>query len=90
MADINTQRIHAILLGDWDPLGVDGNPHLSDEYDRYVPDILRLIESHYSLEQLVEHLGRIETETVGLEPSPQETRKAAAAVLARWKAENER
>ena len=38
------QSIRAILLNDWDPLIVGDNPHLSDEYDDYIPAIVKLLE----------------------------------------------
>ncbi len=34
-------KIRAILLRDWDPLNVGDNPHLEDEYDAYIPELLR-------------------------------------------------
>jgi hypothetical protein len=86
MNDDRTRRIRATLIRDWDPPEVGDNPHLSDEYDRYIPGILRLIESRCSVEQLTDHLGRMESEEMGLEPSPGETRRAAQAVLASWAA----
>ncbi|MGC2350963.1 MAG: hypothetical protein WA553_14120, partial [Methylocella sp.] len=44
----------------WDPLGVGGNPHLSDEYDAYIPGILRLLDNHCPADQLERYLLDIE------------------------------
>jgi hypothetical protein len=34
---MDAKEIRAILLGLWDPLSIGDNPHLSDEYDAYIP-----------------------------------------------------
>lgn len=78
-----TERVRAILLTDWDPLIINGYGP-PDEYDRYIPDILCLLESRCTVEQLTQHLGRIESEEMGLEPSAEATHRAAKSVLASW------
>ena len=55
-----TQCIRAILLKDWDPLGVGDNPHLSDEYDSFIPGMLRLLDNHCPADQLERYLLDIE------------------------------
>ncbi len=61
MSDDNTvQKIRTILLEDWDPLGVGDNPHLSDEYDAYIADILCLLDTHCTVDQLERYLLDIE------------------------------
>jgi hypothetical protein len=56
----HTRCIRAILLKDWDPLGVGDNPHLSDEYDAYIAGILRLLDTHCTVDQLERYLLDIE------------------------------
>jgi hypothetical protein len=58
--DDRVQNIRTILLEDWDPLGVGDNPHLSDEYDAYIPGILRLLDNHCPADQLERYLLGIE------------------------------
>jgi hypothetical protein len=53
------------LLQKWDararrlqprPLGVGDNPPLSDEYDAYIAGILRLLDTHCTVDQLERYL----------------------------------
>ncbi len=55
-----TKRIRTILVKDWDPLGVSDNQHLTDEYDAYIPGILRLLDNHCPADQLERYLLDIE------------------------------
>ena len=57
------------LLQKWDararrlqprPLGVGDNPPLSDEYDAYIAGILRLLDTHCTVDQLERYLLDIE------------------------------
>lgn len=43
-----------ILLRNWDPIGVESNPNLADEYDRYLPQILKVVCAPNSTVELVE------------------------------------
>ncbi len=58
--------VRAILLKDWDPLIVGDNPNLADEYDRYIPEIIRLLDSDCTIEQMEAHLASIETDKMWL------------------------
>lgn len=70
------QTVREILLRDWDPLGINDNPSLVDEYDAYVPGLLRLLETDASIDQLIRHLEAIELRLGG--PSLREKRLRAA------------
>ncbi|HWX13692.1 MAG TPA: hypothetical protein VNY06_02250 [Methylocella sp.] len=70
-----TQEIRAILLKDWDPLGIGDNPNLADEYDHYIPAILRLFDTHGTVEELERYLADIE-EKWELTPDPAAWRAA--------------
>ena len=61
-------QIRQVLLRDWDPIGVREIPEAQDEYDSYVGGVYRLLASHAQDDELVEHLYRIERETMGLGP----------------------
>lgn len=37
-------KVREILLKEWDPIGVGENPNLKDEYDRYIPQILKVMQ----------------------------------------------
>lgn len=62
----NRQRVRAVLMEHWDPIGVSGIEEASDEYDAYVGDIYVLLMDHraseneieaYLLETAAEHMG---------------------------------
>ena len=58
--------IREILLRDWDPIGINDVPEAQDEYDSYVGGVYRLLASHCSTEQVVDHLAKIESQTMKL------------------------
>jgi hypothetical protein len=60
------ESIRQILLRDWDPIGVNDVPEAQDEYDSYVGGVYRLLASHCSTEQMVDHLAKIESQTMAL------------------------
>lgn len=70
-------RISKILFEDWNPVGLkDDLP--SDEYDRYVGGVYRLLVSGASCEQVAEHLAELERDSFG-RPEATATRNLAAA-----------
>lgn len=76
--DERVDSIRVILLKDWDPLGVGDNPNLADEYDSYIPAILRLLDSHCTVEQLEQYLLGIEK---NWELTPDEAASRAAKTI---------
>lgn len=74
------RNIREILLSEWDPLGVSGNRRLSDEYDSYIPEIARLIQTKADTSEIDQHLAKIE-KTLGINP-PAGNRSRAARRLA--------
>jgi hypothetical protein len=60
------QAVAAVLLQDWDPLGVNHVREAQDEYDGYVGAVYRLIASGATTVQIAEHLRKIEFENMGL------------------------
>ena len=58
--------IQAILLREWDPIGVAGEPSARDEYDAYVGGVYRLLASGASAEAVATHLSRLEATKMGL------------------------
>ena len=53
------QSIRGILLEQWDPVGVRNEPTAQDEYDRYLPALLRMLESRASSDEVARYLGDI-------------------------------
>ena len=58
--------IQAILLHDWDPIGVEDIPEAQDEYDSYIGGVYGLLSSGASEQQIIDRLHSIETERMGL------------------------
>jgi hypothetical protein len=73
------KHVKATLLKEWDPIDISDNPHLTDEYDSYVPEIVRLVTAGHSPQELADHLKYIE-ETLSVVP-PEERRIRTAALL---------
>jgi hypothetical protein len=75
------EAVRAILLRDWDPLSVGENPNLTDEYDAYIPGLLRLIDQGCACEQLERYLLDIER-GLHLRPDASSVALAAKNILA--------
>lgn len=52
--------IRNILLSEWDPIGVFGNPHLADEYDSYINAFFDLRKSQLDAGNVEDILRQIE------------------------------
>lgn len=59
-------EVRSILLSEWDPIGVGDNLNLSDEYDRYINVILRLLTKDATIEDIANTLIKIEQTEMGL------------------------
>lgn len=73
--------IHAVLVKEWDPIGVSDEPMAQDEYDFYIPGIYRLLVEGANDATIAEHLAQIETQQIGL--SSREDRNLRVASLLR-------
>lgn len=78
--------VREILLRDWDPIIIGDNPHLVDEYDHYIPDIIELLDRHCSAEAIEKHLRQIEANAMGLTPPLEQARRAARNLVSSRKA----
>lgn len=67
------EAIRAVLLREWDPIGVANVPEAQDEYDGYIHEIHAMLIRHDSKQQLIDHLWLIETEHMELFGSRQRT-----------------
>jgi hypothetical protein len=75
------ESIRAVLLHDWDPIGIQDVREAQDEYDSYVGGVYRLLVSGASEEEIVEHLWQIETITIGLSTGDREKLRPVARRL---------
>ena len=73
--------IRQILFRDWDPIGVSEVPEAQDEYDSYVGGVYRLLASGASEDEIIGHLYRIESDTMGMPAADREGLRAVAGKL---------
>ena len=76
-ADFRTVR--KILWEDWDPIGC-GVP--ADEYDDYVPQVLRLLIERKPREMLADYLRVTAAETIGCPVSDEKLAKVVDLLMA--------
>jgi hypothetical protein len=59
-------RADEILHYVWDPIGIAGTPQARDEYDSYVPEVVRMLFAGADSETIAKHLHALETDHIGL------------------------
>ena len=59
-------RVDEILYYVWDPIGVSGATAARDEYDSYVPTIVKMLFDGADAGAIAEYLRKIESESMGL------------------------
>lgn len=77
------RQIGAVLLRDWDPIGVADEPSCSDEYDGYVGPVYRLLVTGASARAIAEHLAKIEATAMGFSDTDPQTLIPVAEQLLR-------
>jgi hypothetical protein len=60
------QAVRDILFREWDPIGINANSALADEYDSYAPGICRLLQAGADEWKLANHLCQLQTVSMGL------------------------
>lgn len=73
-------RLRSILLTEWDPLCVGDNPNLADEYDRYIPVLLSLLEQNAEQAAIARILQKIEQDEFGMQTPSLGIEKAATDI----------
>ena len=63
------ESIGRILLEDWDPIGVKGQPDCEHEYDPYVGGVYRLLAGSATADAVAAHLAELERGPIGLGPA---------------------
>jgi hypothetical protein len=73
------RRIELILWEEWDPIGVNDCEGAEDEYDSYASGIYAMFQTptRPSLVELCAYLGRIQTEHMGLNHTPDHNEEVA-------------
>ncbi len=76
-----SEHARRILCHVWDPIGL-GAALPDDEYDSYLPDVIKLVRDLAAFEaEIAAHLLKIETEMMSLPPGPERAIRAARALL---------
>ena len=68
--DVLAARVGEILHYVWDPIGVAGLPEARDEYDSYVPLVVKMLIEGKKEEEIAQHLFSIEEGNMGLAVGP--------------------
>lgn len=58
-------EIRAVLMQQWDPIGVKDEPMAADEYDGYIGAIYELLKRRASSKEISDHLRDIEIKRMG-------------------------
>jgi hypothetical protein len=76
------EKIRIVLLRDWDPVGIGDNPNLRDEYDSYIPELVRILSApSVNREAILAYLLEIETDRMGLPEDPERIAIAASNLV---------
>lgn len=79
-----SKSIRSLLLGEWDPIGINDVPEASDEYDAYVRGVHKLLAAGNGATDVFDYLWWVETEHMGL-PGDRQATLAVAEKLAQLK-----
>src|SRR4051812_13278576 len=73
--------IYRILIDEWDPIGINTNPHIQDEYDHYIGGIHTLLSGYADKVKIVGHLRQLETISMSLTDRDDGRRELVATML---------
>ncbi len=74
------QRVSEILYYVWDPIGVLPAAGARDEYDAYVPTVVRLLYEEKEREEIIRYLLDLQTGHMGMNLTDDARARAAHAV----------
>ncbi len=75
------QLVRAVLLAEWDPIGVRDEPAARDEYDRYIPALLGMLERKANADEIARYLDDVGSLEMGLVAVEAKSRVAAKILL---------
>ena len=86
LSDDARAEIRAILLDEWDPIGVREFPDAfrqaaQDEYDAYIEPVAELLSAGKPNEEIAEYLYRTEARSMGIRRTRAASEAAAARLL---------
>ncbi len=74
--------LRTLMMVLWDPIGVLGEYHASDEYDTYVLQVGRRLREGASAEEIANYLMAVETDVIGFGGDRAHTFQAARKIVA--------
>lgn len=74
-------RIEAILLKQWDPIGINNDPAAVSEYYTYASQIYGMIKNGKSEKDIAEYLIRVTEEDLGLLPDQRKIEEIAKVLF---------
>jgi hypothetical protein len=88
MADSKLERasgiqnsIGKVLFEEWDPICVNDNHNLSNEYDSYTAPVFRILTENRSEEALIDFLFKTQVKVIGCDCENRETLRPVAKKL---------
>ena len=73
--------VQEILFREWDPIGVNGNELLRNEYDSYAPTICRWLREGVDEHKLAAHLSQLQRVSMGMSVIDEELHRRVARRL---------
>jgi hypothetical protein len=73
-------RVRTVLMEEWDPIGVCGEPYATNEYDSYIPELKALIRSKSNVETVIDYLDWVASERMGFTSQRERSRQAAESL----------
>jgi hypothetical protein len=75
------RRVDEVMHYVWDPISVSDMPMARDEYESYVPQVVRLLNENANEEQIASYLNEIVTERMGLQSNLDATSDVVSVLL---------
>jgi len=76
------EAIKKLFLAEWDPIGVAGNPEVSDEYDSYAMRVFTMLHQGADADAIAEYLHWVESDHMGLSNASGRSRRIAEQAVA--------
>jgi hypothetical protein len=77
------QELRGLLMTYWDPIGVNGIPEASDEYDSYLGPLAKKLREGADAHGVCEYLSEIQSKSMEIPATPDQLTDVGERV-ARW------
>ena len=76
------RELEALLMAEWDPIGVAGEPQAYDEYRDYVEPLAEILTTGGRAQEVAEYLAWVEREMMELGGSAEQLAEVGARIVA--------